>query len=253
MVKQLCYALIYGAGVGFLAEKLHISMEEAKFLNQDFLSNHPGIPIFIKNSIKFVHSNGYVESMMGRKRYFTKNTTITTNNSKDKGKIDRQAVNSICQGSAADVIKLAMVHIHIKIKEFLQSEHQLSNNNQDNLISPSNSRENTKLSDIRLILQIHDELLFEIRDDYIDSTTRIIRDCMENCVKLKIPLQVKMKIGKDWGNMDDYSCNNNNNNINNNNNNNINNNNNNNINQSEINDLNFSLSNNEDINIRKWM
>lgn len=237
MVKQLCYGLIYGAGVRHLVDKLQISYEEAKFLDQDFLSNHPGIPIFIKNSIKFVQSNGYIETIMGRKRYFTKNKNI-----KDKSKIDRQAVNSICQGSAADVIKLAMINIHIKIKEFLETNHTISTNNkQKNVAYSNNNSENIKLSDIRLILQIHDELLFEIRNDYIDLTARIIKECMENCVKLKIPLQIKMKIGKDWYNMKDYSVDDNENNNKRNNN------------QNESNDLNINLSNNEDINIRNWM
>ena len=102
-VKQICYALIYGAGPGLVAEQANITTEVAKQMMNDFLTRYPGIQNFIINTKKHARKIGYVETLLGRRRY------LPDLNSKDKklqSKAERQAVNTLCQGSAADLIKV---------------------------------------------------------------------------------------------------------------------------------------------------
>ena len=118
---------------------------------------------------EFAHQYGYIKTLYGRKCFIT-----NINNPKLKSYAERAAINAPIQGSAADIIKMAM----IKIQNALA---------QNNLIN-----------DIRMLLQVHDELVFEVKEDKIDYATKFIKETMENIVKLSIPLEVEVGIADNW-------------------------------------------------------
>lgn len=172
--KTLNFGLLYGISVYGFAKSAKVSYEKAKIFFDEYTNDFKGIAAYIIKTKKEVRKNGYVETFFGRKRF------IPEINSRDNNlrlAAERMAINQPIQGSAADIIKLAMNSINQYIEE-------------------------TKLYDqVRLLLQIHDELLFEIKNDTIKEVVFKIKDIMENICKLKVPLEVNAKVGRNWGDM----------------------------------------------------
>ncbi len=119
--------------------------------------------------IGFCRTNGYVKTMMGRRRYLP---DITSGNNTVRAQAERVAINAPMQGSAADIIKVAMVRIHERIK-------------QDRLKS-------------RLLLQVHDELVFDVHNDEAEDLKAMVKELMEGAMRLDVPLVVDMLVGKNW-------------------------------------------------------
>eukprot|EP01041_Mallomonas_annulata_P000427 gene427-765_t len=204
-VKQLCYALLYGAGPNRIAEQSGCTVEKAKTMLTEFLSRHAGLTRLMSSIRQGCRRNGFVETLLGRRRYLS---DINSNDQKKRSRAERQAVNTVCQGSAADLIKLAMINIHYKLLE-----DSISNPSTHSI--PSGTSSSSKmpttlcpggglyhaLDDVRLILQIHDELLFEVPDDRVHQVADIVRECMEGAVELNVPLLVKIKVGTRWGHL----------------------------------------------------
>jgi len=191
-VKQICYALIYGAGPQLVADQAGISVERAKTMMKDFLSRYPGVQSFLHSLKQRSRKIGYVETLLGRRRYLS---GLGSGDRKLRARAERQAVNTLCQGSAADLIKLAMINIHCRLAE--QSV-------------PLNFRRPRQhpgaglyrqLDDVRPVLQVHDELVFEVRVEHLSAVAAIVKDCMEDAVVLNVPLLVKLSIGSSWGNL----------------------------------------------------
>ena len=123
----------------------------------------------MSNNINFARDNGYVETILGRRRYLA---DINSRNALLRTHAERNAVNAPIQGSAADIIKLAMIKINETIiKQNLHS---------------------------KLVLQVHDELIFDVLNSEKDVMKLLVRDCMENAFKTKVPLKVEMGIGNNW-------------------------------------------------------
>ena len=155
-----------------LAKDLAISRTEAKQFIDNYFKFYSKINAFISETISSAEKNGYVSTIFGRKREIL---NINSKNKLEKSQAERIAVNTPVQGSAADIVKKAMVDVSSA------------------LIQKNNGS--------RLLLQVHDELIFECPDEksVIDETIKIIQEKMENAVKLSVPLKVSVEFGTNWG------------------------------------------------------
>lgn len=165
--KEINFGIMYGLGAYGLANRLGISNEEAKEIIDRYHFRFPNVKKYMDDTIKFARSTGYVETLLGRRRYFPE---INSQNKTVRSNAERQAINMPIQGTAADMIKLAMIEIYREIKD----------------------------KPIRMLLQVHDELVFEARSDYLDQAKEIISDKMKNAIKLSIPVEVEIGIGNNW-------------------------------------------------------
>ncbi|URD79344.1 HELICc [Musa troglodytarum] len=190
--KRLIYGILYGMGANTLGEQLQCSPEEAAEKIQSFKNSFPGVSAWLSEAVASCRQKGYVETLMGRKRFLSK---IKFGNSKEKAKAQRQAVNSICQGSAADIIKMAMINIHSVIVD------RRSNGNLNNDLA-------VKLSNVkghcRIILQVHDELVLEVDPGILKEAGILLQMNMENAASLLVPLRVKLMVGKTWGSLEPF-------------------------------------------------
>lgn len=168
--KQLCYGVIYGIGNKSLSQLLDVSEMEASVFMDTFHRTYPSIRVLTKNIIDDCKKKGYIETLMKRRRY------LPDINSKIVGKrnhAERQAVNTTIQGSAADIAKAAMVAIS-----------------------------SSKSQNSRLLLQLHDELIYEVPEMDKDAFVVTMKQAMEGTVTLNIPLPVKVKCGYSWGTLE---------------------------------------------------
>ncbi|KAM4714500.1 DNA polymerase nu [Anableps anableps] len=178
--KRIVYSVVYGAGRERLSGILGVSVEQASRFQDSFLQTYREVQAFIQRTIQQSHKQGYAVSLMGRRR------NLPNINSPDWGirmQAERQAVNFVVQGSAADLCKMAMITIF-------------------NLVSSSSS-----LS-ARLLAQLHDELLYEVENSQVEQFAALVRSTMESLqhihhlgIHLKVPLKVAVSIGKSWGSM----------------------------------------------------
>lgn len=170
--KTINFGVIYGMSAFRLARDLGISRTQASQFIENYFAQYSSVDSFIKDTIKKAEETGWVETLFGRRRPIM---NINSRNKLEKAAAERIAVNTPVQGSAADIVKTAMLAV-------------------------SDALTKTK-SPARLLLQVHDELIFECPDDKatIDTTIALIKDKMENAVKLNVPLRVSIEYGKNWG------------------------------------------------------
>eukprot|EP00921_Rhytidocystis_pertsovi_P000158 GHVQ01000319.1.p1 GENE.GHVQ01000319.1~~GHVQ01000319.1.p1 ORF type:complete len:288 (-),score=25.13 GHVQ01000319.1:513-1328(-) len=209
-VKKLCYAIIYGMGTATLADDLDITSDEAEDLVLSFMQTFKGVSKFLRSHKRRSSVCGYVETILGRKRYLPH---INNGTQAEKRRACRQAVNTLCQASAADIVKLAMVNIHRRILDLrCLSTHLAPFADPSQHLNPGDSSDETTecapgcphtLNGFvcRELLQVHDELLFEVRKDAIRFFASVIHWEMVNAVRLSVPLVVKCQVGAKWGSM----------------------------------------------------
>ena len=167
--KSVNFGLIYGQGAFGLAQNLGISRTEAKELIDAYFEQFPGIRSYMDNTIDFCRQHGYVKTILGRRRYIP---DINSNNRTVVGFAERNAINAPIQGSAADMIKVAMINIQKHLEQID--------------------------SKTKMILQVHDELLFDAHKDEIDSLAPVVIKLMEEAMPLKVPVLVEMGQGQNW-------------------------------------------------------
>lgn len=167
--KTANFGIIYGISAFGLSERLTIGRKEAKDLIDGYFNSYPGVKAYMDESINKARNVGYVTTMFGRKRYLN---DIHSRNQVVRGNAERNAINAPIQGSAADIIKIAMVKIHGRMKA-------------EKFIS-------------KMILQVHDELIFEVVNDEFERLKELVLFEMSNAVKLDIPLKVDWGIGNSW-------------------------------------------------------
>ena len=167
--KTANFGIIYGISSFGLSERLTIGRKEAKELIDGYFNSYPGVKIYMDESIQKARENGYVTTMFGRRRYLR---DIHSRNQVVRGNAERNAINAPIQGTAADVIKIAMVRIHNRLKK-------------DNFKS-------------KMILQVHDELIFEVPDAELETLKKMVINEMSEAVKLEIPLKVEWGTGRSW-------------------------------------------------------
>jgi DNA polymerase I len=167
--KTINFATIYGQGAFALSRQLGISLEDARGFIARYFERFSGVRSFLDRQIELARQQGYVETLFKRRRYIPE---IKERNFSLRSYGERNAQNSPLQGSAADLIKLAMVGIHRAIRE-----RGLAG---------------------RMLLQVHDELVFEVPPDEVETMTQLVREHMENVVQLRVPLVVDIGIGPNW-------------------------------------------------------
>ena len=169
VAKRVNFGIIYGLTAFGLGRDLGISIEEAQRFIDAYFVTYPKVKDYIQEQISKAQKNGFVTTILGRRRYIPE---INNKNQAIKQFAQRQAINTPIQGSASDLIKLAMVHINNQIK--------------------------IRKLDAKMILQIHDELLFDIPRRETNEFIDLVKDKMENVLKLDIPIKVDIKKGKNW-------------------------------------------------------
>ncbi|GJZ08398.1 helicase and polymerase-containing protein TEBICHI isoform X1 [Tanacetum coccineum] len=188
--KRLVYGILYGMGANSLADQLECSPEDAGEKIQSFKSSFPGVASWLKEVVAGCRKKGYVETLMGRKRFLAK---IKFGNSEEKSKAQRQSVNSICQGSAADIIKVAMITIHSVIGEGVEkSESSVKFAERFHMLKGR----------CRVLLQVHDELILEADPSVVNEAGLLLKLSMESAASLIVPLIVKLKCGRTWGSLE---------------------------------------------------
>ncbi|MCF0175718.1 MAG: DNA polymerase I [Bacteroidales bacterium] len=167
--KTTNFGIMYGISSFGLAKNLGVGRKEAQTLIDEYYENFPSIVKFKEKTLADAREKGYVETMFGRRRYLP---DINASNAVVRSMAERNAVNAPIQGTAADIIKLAMIAIDGRMEE-----------------------EGMKS---RMVLQIHDELVFEAAPDEVERLSALVRETMENVVALQVPLIVECNYGKDW-------------------------------------------------------
>lgn len=167
--KAVNFGIIYGISAFGLAQDIGVSNAEAKRYIDSYFHRYPKVREFIDATVASARTNGYVTTLLGRRRFIPE---LASNAAAVRSFGERTAVNTPIQGTAADLIKLAMIHIHQTIRE-------------------------RRLS-ARMILQVHDELVFEAPDGEIDRLRDIVREGMETVLRLDVPIVVGMAAGKNW-------------------------------------------------------
>ena len=169
VAKIINYSIAYGAGPFRISQELKIPIKEASNIISNYFDRYPGIKKYIDETVSYGLDNGFVSTILGRQR--------NTYNLKAANKMVQQAekratINMPIQGTAAEMIKVAMIQIHKKMKE--------------------------KKFQSKLILQIHDELLFESPESEKDKIIKLVVEEMENAIKLSVPLKVDYNFGSNW-------------------------------------------------------
>ena len=167
--KTVNFGIIYGVSAFGLSNQTNLTRSESKDLIESYFLAYPELKNYISNQINFARENGFVETILGRKRYLK---DINSRNPIVRGGAERNAVNAPIQGSAADIIKIAMVNISnkMKLKEYKS----------------------------KMLVQVHDELIFEIFNPELDEMKKLIRQEMETAFELNVPLAVDIGIGDNW-------------------------------------------------------
>ncbi|XP_076643351.1 DNA polymerase theta [Halictus rubicundus] len=199
--KQLCYGMIYGMGVKTLAENLSVDEIKAKEFLESFMNAYPGISKWLNRVHEEARANGYVTTILERRRMLP---GLTSSSPAEKSQAERQAVNTIVQGSAADIAKKAMVNIEERMRfEFPTSTAIMPTVNLIRKLR-SNSRDLLQRGGY-LVLQIHDELLYEVNINDLRQVATIIKESMEQVCQLAVPLPIKLKVGPAWGDLTEYN------------------------------------------------
>ncbi len=174
VAKRINFAIVYGLTAFGLSRDLNIALDEAQSFIDAYFSRYPGVRDYIDKQVEFAQKNGFVMTLLGRRRYIPE---INDKNNSIREFAKRKAINTPIQGTASDLIKLAMVDIHREIK-----------------------RKNLKTE---MILQIHDELLFDVPEEESEESSGLVRARMENVLKLDVPIRVDIKKGRNWLEMEE--------------------------------------------------
>lgn len=168
--KTINFGVMYGMSAFRLAKDLKITRTKAQDFITQYFQTYSGVRAFIDNTIKNCEDSGYVETIFKRRRFIP---TINSRNKTEKAGAERIAVNTPIQGSAADIVKIAMINVYKELKD--------------------------KYPSAKLLLQVHDELIVECDENHKDNVANLIKETMEKVIKLQVPLKVSVETGKRWG------------------------------------------------------
>ena len=167
--KAVNFGIVYGISDFGLSQQIGVPRKQAKKYIEDYLEKYCGIKEFMENIVKDAKEKGYVETLFGRRRYIQE---LSSSNYMIRQFGERAAMNTPIQGTAADIIKIAMVRVYNELKQ--------------------------KKLKSKLILQVHDELIIETYEDEKEEVKQILQNCMENVIELKVPLIAEVGEGKTW-------------------------------------------------------
>jgi DNA polymerase-1 len=167
--KMVNFGIVYGISAFGLSERLNIRRVEARDIIDQYFKQYPGVKKYMDQNIQFAREHGYVETMMGRRRYLR---DINSNNHTVRGFAERNAINAPIQGSSADMIKIAMIKIYNElIDRDLKS---------------------------KMIMQVHDELVFDAHKSELETLKPLVEEGMKNAIKMEVPVVVDMNTGGNW-------------------------------------------------------
>ncbi len=167
--KAVNFGIVYGISDYGLSRDLHITRNEAADYINKYFSRYPGVKTFLDSMVALAHKDGYVTTLFGRKRELP---AIRSRNFNQRSLAERMAMNTPIQGTAADIIKLAMATVFKRMQEAGFKS--------------------------RMLLQVHDELVFEVVQEEIEPLSNLLRDAMEHIAELSVPLVIEINVGKDW-------------------------------------------------------
>lgn len=167
--KTVNFGIIYGVSAFGLSQQTDLNRTEAKELIDTYYASYPQLRNYMSEQVDFARDNGYVSTVLGRRRYLK---DINSQNAVVRGAAERNAVNAPIQGSAADIIKLAMIRLHNRLQE-----------------GPWQAK---------MLLQVHDELVFEVPKNELDDFQAVVKKEMENAFPLDVPLEVDLGVGQNW-------------------------------------------------------
>ncbi|HCM67419.1 MAG TPA: hypothetical protein DIS62_00215 [Candidatus Kerfeldbacteria bacterium] len=174
--KEVNFGVLYGMGVMGLASRKGITREHAREFIDKYFSVHHWIRDYIDSTKALAHNLGYVETLLGRRRYIP---DINSGIQQVRAAAERMAVNMPVQGTAADLMKLAMITVQKGLPK----------------VSPES----------KLLLQVHDELVLEVPQDDVSKVAKFITETMNSVYKLKVPVETEVSVGKNWGELEEYS------------------------------------------------
>jgi DNA polymerase-1 len=176
VAKSINFGIVYGMSGFGLARRTDLSIEEANRFIESYFQRYPKVSEYLEATKTRAREKGYVETLLGRRRYFPELEWGSQANRRVRASAERMAINMPIQGTAADIMKLAM----IKMADVMRQRGLES----------------------KMILQVHDELGFEVPDSELDTMRQLVRQVMEDIYPLSVPLKVEMQVGRDWYNME---------------------------------------------------
>lgn len=174
--KSVNFGLMYGMGAFRLARESNLTLAEANAFINEYFARFPGVKAYLDGSKELARQQGYLTTLLGRKRYFP--ALQTTTDAVTRQRVEREAINMPIQGTAADIMKIAMLRLDAALK--------------------------AKHSRAAMILQVHDELVLEVPEDEVEVVTPLVVEVMQNAYALKAPLRADARIGKNWYEMTPY-------------------------------------------------
>jgi DNA polymerase-1 len=172
IAKTINFGVMYGMSAFRLSNELGISRTDAQTFINTYFTTYKGIRSFIDDTIKETERTGYSQTILGRRRYIP---TIASRNKTEKAAAERVAINTPIQGSAADIVKLAMIRLDKALR--------------------------TSGSPAQMLLQVHDELILECPESHAEEAARLVKEEMEQAIVLRVPLRVSVETGKRWGDL----------------------------------------------------
>lgn len=169
MAKTVNFGILYGMSPYGLSQSLKIEVDKAKEFIDSYFERYPEVKFYLESLIEEARQNGYVTTLLGRRRYIPE---INSPDMRIRQFAERTAINTPIQGSAADIIKVAMISIHDRLSK--------------------------KRLAAKMIMQVHDELVFDVSKDELKEVYKIVKDGMENVIKLKVPVEAHMEVGENW-------------------------------------------------------
>ncbi|MDR1066037.1 MAG: DNA polymerase I [Clostridiales bacterium] len=167
--KAVNFGIVYGIGAFSLSEDLRVTRKEAELYIESYFAKYPKVKLYMDKTIEDAYKNGYVSTIFGRRRSIPE---LTSSNFNTRAFGERVAMNMPIQGTAADIMKIAMIRVHDRLAEQAPMS--------------------------RIVLQVHDELLLEAKKEELDAVLRILNEEMENCVKLDVKLRADCNVGENW-------------------------------------------------------
>jgi DNA polymerase-1 len=175
VAKSINFGLSYGMSSYGLAQRTDLSQEDADRFVQNYFANYPGVKVYMDRTRQQAAKQGYVETLLGRRRYFPQFQSSRQVHASERARAEREAINHPIQGSAADIMKIAMIRLHRALE--------------------------AQRLGARILLQVHDELVLEVPEAEVEATVPVVRAAMEGAFELAAPLKVDVKVGPNWEEM----------------------------------------------------
>jgi DNA polymerase-1 len=175
VAKSINFGLSYGMSSYGLAQRTDLSQEDADRFVQSYFDSYPGVKVYMDRTRQQAARQGYVETLLGRRSYLPQFQSSRQVHASERGRAEREAINHPIQGTAADIMKLAMIRLHDGLE--------------------------ARRLGARMLLQVHDELVLEVPEAEIEATVPVVCEAMEGAFDLDAPLKADVKIGPNWEEM----------------------------------------------------